>query len=428
MRIIEFSAMDTSGAGIAAIRYHHLLQSMGHNCTLYVSSKHQNDPSIIELSDKKPKRQQFKKMLKEKLRRLTWLKRLYRRMFPVNNYISALNTYCYYNYDELRTKPNEYIFSKVDIYSIDVIFIYWLGNFLNTTDIKYLYEKTGARVIFSMMDMEPISGGCHYFWECKNYQTNCFNCPALPYEKQEFSHLQLQKRAQNTAYINAEIFSSSLYDIQAAKSSIINFKEYWQLYYSIDENIFYPSDRKQNNEKIYLFSNADEINNPRKGFWLLLQILFYLDRNLSNIQIVFLCLDKSIFNDYKFKNIKFEEFVFCSNVDELADIYRRADIFLCTSIEDAAPMMLAEALMCGLPTVAFDIGTAKQFIEDEIDGYVVNKYDTIGFAGKVVKLIQQRVSILSFSNKERIHKKMVSLYGIKAVKERVDLILKSEIN
>jgi glycosyltransferase involved in cell wall biosynthesis len=139
---------------------------------------------------------------------------------------------------------------------------------------------------------------------------------------------------------------------------------------------------------------------------------------------MFLCLDKSVFSDYKLVNIEFEEFKFCTNPNDLAAIYRKADIFLCTSVQDAAPMMLAEALMCGLPTISFDTATAKQFIEDNIDGYVIDQYDTVGFAKKVIDLIDQIGSgKFTFQNKRRLHEKMINLYGIDAVKKQMGVIL-----
>jgi glycosyltransferase involved in cell wall biosynthesis len=429
MKIIEFSSTDRNGAGIAALRYHKLLQSMGHECTLYVSQKHLDDPSVLEINYFLNERNipDLKRNIKYHIRKTPFLKKIKQRIFPPhktsnNNILTALSTYSYYNFDEIRTQPNLHLLSKVDFDSVDIIFIYWLGNFINTSDIKYLYEKTNARIIFAMMDMEPITGGCHYFWDCNNFYTNCFNCPALPHDKQEFSHVQLTTRAQNVAYMNAEIFSSSLEDLQIAHNGVVKFQKYWHLYYPIDENIFYP--RKDNrNTKIYLYSNAHEHRNPRKGFWLLMQILFFIDKKLTSRKIVLLCLDKSLFSAYKFKNIEFEEFSFCTNLNDLADLYRRSDIFLCTSVEDAAPQMLAEALMCGLPTVSFNIATANQFISNGVEGYIVNRYDTVSFAEKVIDLITQITIGKIRSQNKQIHEKMVKICGIDAVKQQLNNIL-----
>ena len=51
MKVIHFSAMDNNGAGIAAVRYHKLMQEMGIDSILYVKNKtNKKDKSIVELS------------------------------------------------------------------------------------------------------------------------------------------------------------------------------------------------------------------------------------------------------------------------------------------------------------------------------------------------------------------------------------------
>ncbi len=29
-----------------------------------------------------------------------------------------------------------------------------------------------------MMDMAPMTGGCHYAWDCEKYKMKCGGCPA----------------------------------------------------------------------------------------------------------------------------------------------------------------------------------------------------------------------------------------------------------
>lgn len=406
MKVIHLSSSIIGGAGIAAVRYHNLSKILGYQSILYHNSNVvSEDEDIISVASKK-KGDGIKNIVKKILPR-----KIINTVQRINSSYSPRNIYCFYNYNECITtglRPD--LIDKIDLKDVDIIFVHWMGGFLNTYDIKRLYEMTKARIIFSMMDMEPITGGCHYFWNCKGYKENCFNCPALPYDMQGLSHKQLQVRSINTTYINPEIFSSSLYDIQAAKESAVYYKNYWQCYYPIDDNIFKPQER--NNNVKYIFSNSNSINDSRKGFWLVLKMLFLLDRKLT-YPVKFLCLTDECFKGYRFNNIEFETFEFCSNVNDLAKIYQRADVFVCSSVEDAAPMMLAEALLCGLPTVAFDCATAKQFIENGKDGYVVDRYDVYAMAEKVHLLLADNKQELR--TPDEIHQKMKRLYGIEAV-------------
>ena len=61
------------------------------------------------------------------------------------------------------------------------------------------------------------------------------------------------------------------------------------------------------------------------------------------------------------------------------------DLIMFTSVADAAPQMIAETLICGIPVVSFDVGNANNIIEDEVDGYIVKKFERHDFALKSYK-------------------------------------------
>ena len=44
--------------------------------------------------------------------------------------------------------------------------------------------------------------------------------------------------------------------------------------------------------------------------------------------------------------------------EDLVHAYQASDIYLSPSVEDSGPMMLRQAAMTGIPTVAFNIGNA----------------------------------------------------------------------
>ena len=395
-KVIHFSAMDNGGAGIAAVRYHKLMQEMGFDSTLYVKNKtNLNDDSIVQISVTKEEPENLLRVRETKLR------------------------YCYYDFrgcEEDGLVPD--ILSQIDTEDVSVVFIHWLGDFINSYDIKNIYEATKARFIFSMMDMEPITGGCHYAWECKEFKTHCLDCSALPIKRSLLSHNQLMTKTVNYTYINADIFSSSYYDLDSARSSMVHFNRYYQLYYPIDEHIF--SAELINHTDITLFSNVNNVKDPRKGFNYLLAVLINLDKRLTK-RVRFLTLPNEIFKQYRFNNIYFEEFQFKDDVNALANLYQQTDIFLCASIEDAAPMMLQEALLCGVPAITFDVGVGKQFIEEGRQRYVVPRYDVKNFEQKLYEMIEKRPS--SIQSALEIHNHMVSICGKDIVKQKLYDIL-----
>lgn len=416
MKVIHLSASITGGAGIAAVRFHNLCKNLGYESWLYHNEEIiSSDTRIISL-----RRTIFFKInvintIKKKIKNTSFIKKYIEKKRQNYNF-TPTDVYCFYNFDdEIKTGIRPDLTKEIDCNNVDIIFVYWMGGFLNTYDIKNLYEKTGARVVFSMMDMEPITGGCHFFWNCSGYKENCFNCPALPFEQCMLASRQLYARAKNIAYIQPDIFSSSLDDLKIAKNARVRYKNLWHCYYAIDDRVFKPNQEKLPissviSRKKYIFSNSNDIKDYRKGFGLVIQVLFYLDRILD-FDIVFLCLTDEAFFGYKFKHISFEKFVFRNDVNDLVNIYNQADVFICSSVEDAGPMMLAEAMFCGLPVVSFKCTTANQFIKDGENGFLVDLYDTGTMGNRLYEILKYGVS----KTPQQIHEDMVKECGIEMV-------------
>ena len=63
------------------------------------------------------------------------------------------------------------------------------------------------------------------------------------------------------------------------------------------------------------------------------------------------------------------------SVQELAEIYSTADVFVNPTMEDTFPTTNLEALACGTPVVTFDTGGSPESI-DEKTGYIVERGNT----------------------------------------------------
>lgn len=68
-------------------------------------------------------------------------------------------------------------FTKTQAYKeADIIHLHWInGGFVN---IRHL-AKIDKPVVWTMRDMWPFTGGCHYSMGCERYQNGCGNCEQL---------------------------------------------------------------------------------------------------------------------------------------------------------------------------------------------------------------------------------------------------------
>ena len=77
--------------------------------------------------------------------------------------------------------------------------------------------------------------------------------------------------------------------------------------------------------------------------------------------------------------------------DALLDAYRTSQVFILPSSLEASPVVLAEAMTAGLPSVVSDIGSTRHLVEEGITGYRVPAGDVRRLAGGLLNLLQDPV-------------------------------------
>jgi glycosyltransferase involved in cell wall biosynthesis len=71
-------------------------------------------------------------------------------------------------------------------------------------------------------------------------------------------------------------------------------------------------------------------------------------------------------------------FIFHGEVDDPNSIYQILDIYVSTSRSEGSPNTILEAMVCGLPVVATDVGGVRELIEHEKTGFLVPSGDIVG--------------------------------------------------
>lgn len=88
-----------------------------------------------------------------------------------------------------------------------------------------------------------------------------------------------------------------------------------------------------------------------------------------------------IFHGHLNKNDSKEEQIICS-------IYEECDILILPSIADCSPIVLCEASMYGLPSISFNVGGIKDYLENDYNGVLLEKTKSIEeISNAVLKVI-----------------------------------------
>ena len=319
-------------------------------------------------------------------RRIDWLMNALRSFYYRYIYLKVKNEYGYYqDIDENADYFDlEYIKSKVNI-KPDYIFVLFDYRVLTTGSIKKLYDYYKVPIIWFLVDMKPMTGGCSYAIDCFNYQTGCNSCPAISSNKHNcFASETVKKKIKNLDNVDLKVitFSSEQY-AQASSSSVFNkFKKY-KFFFPINDDLFCVQDklyaRKNLNldpEKKIVFWGMSVFNEPRKGFKYLKEALLYLSKDdCSNILLLVVGdIPKSELDDINIQKVLLGQV----NMKILANAYQASDMFVCSSIADSGPTMVNQAIMCGTPVVAFDIGICGDIVISEKTGMLVKSGDSQG--------------------------------------------------
>ena len=133
----------------------------------------------------------------------------------------------------------------------DAIIIYNNSNFISPEIVKYI-ANLGIKIFFYLTDLEFITGGCHYSFECKNYDKNCDNCPATKlFIKSLPNRIFLEKK---NNYKNSKlVFLSPNQEIykKVYKSKIFNLKNHrnYKLIHGIDTSLYQPKNNNNSDQQ-----------------------------------------------------------------------------------------------------------------------------------------------------------------------------------
>jgi glycosyltransferase involved in cell wall biosynthesis len=99
------------------------------------------------------------------------------------------------------------------------------------------------------------------------------------------------------------------------------------------------------------------------------------------------------------------------HVADPAPVFGEADLFALPSAAEACPLALLQAMSCGLPVVASNVGGIPDVVRPEVEGLLVDASDTVGFTAALRALVTDadRRRTMGGQARERI----ISAYSLK---------------
>lgn len=156
------------------------------------------------------------------------------------------------------------------------------------------------------------------------------------------------------------------------------------------------------NRRLIMFGARHALSDRNKGFDLLAAAINRLPSKLRADSTLVL-FGESIRTRLPAFNMQCINCGEINDEDHIAELYRAADILVVPSREENLPNMISEAMACGLPCVAFDVGGIADQIIHRQTGCLVSPFDTAALAAEMTWLLENSASRSSCAERARGH-------------------------
>jgi len=371
MNICILTSSDGRYGGFSAIvRFHKNLKRFGHNSVMLVANKKSKDDDVIEVG-------RSKYFLNKAF---LYANRFFRKYVEKNH-----EPEYYFEHSNINFYSGSELLEKIP-FKPDVIIVGWVDGFITPNILHDLSRMTNATIIWYLMDMAPLTGGCHFSWGCIKYMENCGNCPAIEsvHEDDASRKSMLAKQNLITKTNLAVVPATEWLHQQAKKSSAFKGKKISRIMLGVDETIFRPTPRVDARISLnlpvdsrVLFVGATSLNFKRKGVAYLYQALELLNKKIDVRKTKILVLSAGAGDGEEVRariseNFQHVHLGYLKDDYSLALAYQASNLYVCPSIEDSGPMMINESVMCGTPVVSFEMGGAFDLVHTGKTGYRAN--------------------------------------------------------
>lgn len=292
-----------------------------------------------------------------------------------------------------------------EIEKSDIIHFHWINGMFDIELIRHISKP----IVWTLRDMWPFTGGCHYSNGCTRYRIGCGCCEFLKSGEEKDLSKMIFTRKKLAYGTNLFPVAISSWLKECAESSGLYTQEKIEMIPNCVDvvNVFYPRDKDKvrqklslsADKKIILFGAINADSDLRKGFDKLMEALQYIE-NPENYHLVVFGSnaqnwDSSGFSYTLLNHIEDDNF--------LAEIYSVATVFVAPSIEEAFGKTLIESMACGTPVVAFDATGPKDIIEHEKTGFLAEPFNSRSLAEGIqyVSRNEDQYEILSTLSRNR---------------------------
>lgn len=305
----------------------------------------------------------------------------------------------------------------------DIVHLFWVTDgFLRIETLK----KFRQPIVWTLHDMWPFTGGCHYDDECGKFRHSCGCCPILCSEREKDLSRRVWERKQAAwegVQITVVATSRWLADM-AHSSSLFRGQRIEVIPNGIETEVYKPIDKGAaraaynlpQDKYLILFSAFRATTDRRKGNQFLVQALERMSQAGWGSKAELVIIGASAPENPPDMGMKVH--YIAQLHDEISQVllYSAADIVVAPSMQENLSNTVMESLACGTPVVAFNIGGMPDMITHQENGYLATPFEADDLANGMMWVLEdeRRHDMLS----RRARQVVVERYAMDTVASR----------
>lgn len=406
MKLVMLNSYDNvGGAAIATYRLHRGLLAIGVNSRLIVMRKGTDDSTVIAPD------------LQTRFKRVIAYFHARRDQKITSHYQANGNRY----FSPARC-PDK-LALRIDALNPNLIHLFWVNSgFMKIETLKQFRRP----VVWTLHDMWPFTGGCHYDDGCGRYRQSCGECPILNSKSEDDLSRQIWDRKRKSwREIPIVVVATSHWMAEIARSSsLFKDRRIEVIPNGIDTDKYKPLDKQAAraayglplDRHLVLFSAFSATTDKRKGNHLLVPAFkkMALAGWVEKMELV--VIGASAPDNPPDLGMKVHYMGHLHDEISQVLLYSAADLTVAPSMQENLSNTVMESLSCGTPVVAFNIGGMPDMIDHQESGYLARPFESDDLAAGMMWVLENKARHAMLAQHAR--KMAVERYALKTIANR----------
>lgn len=275
----------------------------------------------------------------------------------------------------------------------DVVQLHWVAGFV---DYGLFLSRLppGLPLVWTLHDMNPFTGGCHYDYGCGRFVGACGMCPQLGSGVEEDLSRRVWQRKRDAFSRMGDrpvhvVADSDWLAREARRSSLFGGFPVSTIHYGLDTDVFAPRGRAASREVLGLPAEAsvvlfvaESVEDRRKGLAHLVEALEGMS-GFPDLLLVSIGAGKPVLQG------ELPHLHLGPVADDrlMSIVYSAADVFVIPSLQEAFGQTALESVACGTPAVGFDAGGIPEVVRPGVTGALAPVGDSAALREAIVRIL-----------------------------------------